>query len=319
MRVVTLTALLAAAAGAAGCGGDTPTDPRSGPGPLASVGWGAHGGGPPGGLVFSSQRDGNKEIYRASADGQDLLRVTNTTADEYYPELSGNGRQVVFTSKRTGNAEIFVADGDGGNALNLSAHPGDDDWARWSPNGRQVVFHSNRDGNYELYLVNVDGTGLTRLTSYAGIDQWPDWSPDGKRLAFRRDMDIYLMDLDGGNLERLTNLPTTLDQMAAWSPNGKQLAFMSFRDGYCSVFVMNADGTEPVNLTPKTPGDLSSAWCSRAPAWSPNGQRIFFMSFRPSTGGSGAAYNEIFVMDADGTGLTRLTTTAGEDGGPRMR
>jgi Tol biopolymer transport system component len=43
------------------------------------------------------------------------------------------------------------------------------------------------------------------------------------------------------------------------------------------------------------------------------------MSFRPSTGGAGAAFNEIFVMNADGSGQTRLTFTAREDGGPRAR
>jgi Tol biopolymer transport system component len=152
-----------------------------------------------GGWCFPARGTATRR-YLTSADGLGPRRITNTTADEYYPELSGNGQQVVFTSKRTGNAEIFVAGTDGGNALNLSNDPGDDDWARWSPNGRQVVFHSNRDGNYELYLVNVDGTGLTRLTNYGGVDQWADWSPDGKRLAFRRDVDVYLMDLDGGNL-----------------------------------------------------------------------------------------------------------------------
>jgi TolB protein len=132
-------------------------------------------------------------------------------------------------------------------------------------------------------------------------------------------MDVYVMDVDGGNLERLTNLPATLDQMAVWSPNGKRLAFMSFRDGYCSVFAMNADGSDPVNLTPKAAADPPAAWCSRAPAWSRNSQQIYFMSFRPSTGGSGAAYNDIFVMNADGSDVERLTYTSGEDGGPRAR
>lgn len=253
-----------------------------------------------------------------NVDGSNPRRVTSDVADDYYPDLSPNVKQVVFTSKRTGNAEIFVADLDGGNARNLSNNPGDDDWARWSPDGLQVVFHSNRDGNYELYLINADGTGLTRLTNYPGVDQWPDWSPDGKRIAFRRDVDIYAMDVNGDRLERLTNL-TTLDQMAAWSPDGRRLAFMSTRDGYPSVFVMNADGSGPVNLTPKAQADPASAWTSRAPAWSPNGQQIYFMSFRPSTGGIGASFSEIFVMNADGSEVKQLTFTAGEDGGPRVR
>jgi len=309
----------AAALAVAGCGLDTPVDPAAAGDIAPSLAVGEHGGGPPGSIVFSSQRDGNKEIYLMNADGTDPRRVTSNTADDYYPDLSPNGKQVVFTSKRTGNAEILVADLAGGNVRNLSNHTGDDDWARWSPNAQEVVFHSNRDGNYELYLVKADGTGLRRLTSYSGVDQWPDWSPDGKRIAFRRDMDVYVLDVDSGNLERLTNLPATLDQMAVWSPNGKRLAFMSFRDGYCSVFTMNADGSDPVNLTPKATADAANTWCSRAPSWSRTGGQIYFMSFRPSTGGNTAASNEIFVMNADGSDVVRLTYTAGEDGGPRAR
>lgn len=318
-KILTYTAALAGLLLSASCSPDTSLEPALARDVTPAFSVGEHGGGPPGSIVFSSQRDGNKEIYVMNADGSDPRRVTSNTADDYYPDLSPNGKQVVFTSKQTGNAEIFVADLDGGNSRNLSNNSSDDDWARWSPNGQQVVFHSNRDGNYELYLVNVDGTGLARLTNYSGVDQWPDWSPDGKRIALRRDTDVYVLDVDGGNLERLTNLPATVDQMAVWSPNGKQLVFMSFREGYCSVFTMNADGSDPVNLTPKAPADPTSAWCSRAPSWSRTGSQIYFMSFRPITGGSTAAFNEIFVMNADGSDLVRLTYTAGEDGGPRAR
>jgi len=70
-----------------------------------------------------------------------------------------------------------------------------------------------------------------------------------------------------------------------------------------------------VNLTPKDPADPSSAWCSRAPAWSRNGQRLYFMSMRPSTSGD----VELFSMAPDGSALVRLTYSSGEDGGPRMR
>jgi Tol biopolymer transport system component len=103
--------------------------------------------------------------------------------------------------------------------------------------------------------------------------------------------------------------------MAVWSPNGKQLAFMSARDGYPSVWVMNADGSGQTNLTPKDPGDADSEWVSRAPSWSTTGRQIYFMSFRPSTG----LDTEIFLIDFDGTGLARITYTIGVDGSPRAR
>jgi Tol biopolymer transport system component len=78
---------------------------------------------------------------------------------------------------------------------------------------------------------------------------------------------------------------------------------------------MNSDGTDQVNLTPKDPADPNSAWCSRAPTWSRNGQQIYFMSFRPSTAGDA----EIFSMNVDGTNVNRLTFSPGEDGLPTIR
>ena len=305
------------------CDRPAPSEPdggpaRSGVDPLLGVG--AHGGGPPGSVVFYSARGGARKVFVMNADGSGQRAVTTGSGNDLWPHLSPDGRYVAFASNRTGNSEVFVADLNGGTPVNVSNHTGDDNWPRWSPNGREIAFHSNRDGNYNLYIVNADGTGLRRVTSDAALDQWPDWSPDGRQIAFRRGMDVYVVDADGeeAGVRRLTNL-TTLDQMPVWSPDGRQIAFMSLRAGYPSVFLMSAEGDTPehpaINLTPKDPADLASAWLSRAPAWSKNGRRIYFMSFRPSTDRD----VEVFVMNADGTDVTRLTYSTGEDGGPQTR
>jgi Tol biopolymer transport system component len=276
----------------------------------------AEGQGPglPGGLTFYSARAGNNEIYTADLDAGRPLRLTEAAASDIDPDMSRNGRDVIFTSNRTGNNEIFLVGSAGGPAVNLSNHAANDGWARWAPDGWHIVFHSNRDGNFELYVMAADGSGLTRLTNYAGIDQFPDWSPNGQEIAFRRDNDIYVLDLRSGETRRLTAAPP-LNQMPAWSPDGKELVFMSARDGYPSVFVMNADGSGQRNLTPKDAGDIAADWVSRAPSWSRNGRQIYFMSSRPSTG----LDTELFVINADGTGTTRLTSTIGVDGSPRVR
>jgi len=266
-------------------------------------------------VVFFSARAGNNEIYRMTGDPRFPLRITNHPLSDVDPAISPNGGEIVFTSNRSGNNEIYLMGRGGGAAINLTNSPANDGWARWSPNGRQIVFHTNRDGgDFEIYVMDPDGGSPTRLTDHAGIDQFPDWSPAGRQIAFRRDTDIYVMDLDSGETRRLTNA-APLNQMPAWSPNGKQLAFMSTRDGYPSVFVMNADGSEQTNVTPKDPGDLASDWVSRAPAWSMNGRQIYFMSSRPSTG----LDTELFMINADGSDLTRLTNSIGMDGSPRGR
>jgi TolB protein len=274
----------------------------------------AQGRGAPGSVVFYSARAGNNEIYVMDPDGGRPTRVTEHPASDVDPAISPNGRDIVFTSNRTGNNDIFLVDSVGGPAINLTNDVANDGWARWAPNGEHIVFQSNRDGNFEIYVMNRDGSGQTRLTNYPGIDQFPDWSQNGQEIAFRRDLDIYVMDLSTGEIRRLTNAPP-LNQMAAWSPNGRQLVFMSARDGYPSVFIMGADGGGQRNLTPKDPSDADVEWVSRAPSWSTDGRHIYFMSSRPSTG----LDTELFVMDLDGAGLTRLTTSSGVDGSPRSR
>jgi TolB protein len=309
-------ALLAAAVAA--CAHEQPRDTSdlTAPSERAALGVGPHGGGPPGGVVFYSRRGGSAKIYRMNADGSDVTRVTNGPGDDLWPDISPNGRQVVFASNRSGNNEIYVLDLEDGTLTNVSNSPADDSWPRWSPDGREIVFHSNRAGNYDIYVVNADGTGLRSITTNTTLDQWPDWSPDGHRIAFRRGNDVYVADADGveQNVQRLTFFPTAINQMATWAPDGRHIAFMSLREGYCAVFLMNADGSNPVNLTPKGAADASSSWCSRAPSWSRDG-RIYFMSFRTTTSGD----VEIFSMADDGSDLRRLTTSAGEDGGPRAR
>jgi TolB protein len=192
-----------------------------------------------------------------------------------------------------------------------------DEWARWSPNGNQIVFDSNRDGGvFEIYVMNADGSSPTELTSPPILGRYPSWSPNGQQIVLRRGIDIYTINADGsGAPVQLTseNAPS-FAQMPAWSPDGRYIAFMSFRAGYCSVFRMNADGSNQVNLTPKNPSDPATSWCSRAPSWSIDGRQIYFMSSRPSTGGQ----NEIFLMNADGSYARQLTNT-GTNGSPTAR
>lgn len=298
-----------------------PATARSNPGAPSLSSVGAHEVGPPGSVTFYSARGGSQKIYLMNPEGSAEQQVTSGAGNDFWPDLSPNGRFLTFVSNRSGNNEIYVLDVRDGTLVDVSNDTGDDNWPRWSPNGQRIAFHSNRNGNYNLFTVNADGTDLQRVTNDPALDQFPDWSPDGKQLAFRRGTDVYVADAEGEehNVRRLTFLPAFLNQMPAWSPNGREIAFMSTRDGYPSVFLMSAEGDTPdhpaVNLTPKNPGDAASAWVSRAPSWSKDGRVIYFMSLRPSTGGD----VEIFAMNADGSSATQLTHSAGEDGGPRMR
>lgn len=255
----------------------------------------------------------NFEVHVMDPDGSNQTRITFDERNDQQPNISPNGRQIVFASSRItetnpeGDLEIFVMDADGGSVRQLTFNGAGifDAQPRWSPDGKQIVFHSNMNGNFEIYLIDADGANLTRVTDYAGLDQFPEWSPNGKQISIRRDTDIYLIDLDGTNPIRLTE-NAALNQMASWSPNGKRIAFMSSRNGYCSVYVMNSDGSDQTNLTPKPDGVPNNQFCSRAPAWSRNARHIYFSSFRPETD----FWENIFVMNSDGGNVTQLTFDA---------
>ena len=176
-------------------------------------------------IVFSSERDGNPEIYVMDTNGGNQRRLTNNPDDDWEPSWSPDGKRIAFSSDRDGASEIYVMDADGGNQLNLTNNnPGLDSSPSWSPDGKRIAFSSNRDNKkgrfiFEIYVMDADGGNQQNLTNNPWDDQSPSWSPDGKRIVFsaRRPGhfetkfaitdEIYVMDADGGNEQRLTGIP----------------------------------------------------------------------------------------------------------------
>jgi Tol biopolymer transport system component len=112
------------------------------------------------------------------------------------------------------------------------------------------------------------------------------------QYSFTASGDLYRMDRTGANVVRLTTGPgTASNYQPAVSPDGRKIAFVSTRDGNPEIYVMNADGTNPVRLT-------NLATLEWGPAWSPDGARIAFVAESPQTGDA-----VIRVMNADGSGV----------------
>jgi len=162
-------------------------------------------------IAFSSDRDGNFEIYVMNADGSNPIRLTYDDAADLYPGWSPDGRKITFESDRDGNSEIYVMNADGSSPVNVTHNPAADVHARWSPRGNTIAFDSDRDGNQEIYVMRSDGSGQTRLTRNSGDDYGPAWSPGADALAFTTNRDgnyeIYVMLPDGSQPTRLTNNP----------------------------------------------------------------------------------------------------------------
>ena len=283
-------------------------------------------------ITFVSQRDGNPEIYVMDADGGNQRRLTNNPAKDWDPSWSPDGKQIAFVSDRDEHPhfvpgwfsfEIYVMDADGDNQRRLTNNPADDRGPAWSPDGTRIVFMSMRDGHiidfaptYEIYVMDADGGNPQNLTNNPSDDRYPSWSPDGKRIVFvserpghfRGDIgittEIYVMDADGGNQQRLSENRQT-DWFPSWSPDGERIVYAADRKGdfeNFDIYVMDVDGGNQQKLT-NNRGDDS------APSWSPDSSRIAFYSRRDGNA-------EIYVMDVDGGNPQNLTNNPHADASP---
>ena len=186
-------------------------------------------------VVFTSNRNGNYDLYVANTDLTGLIRLTDHPADDRDPAWSPDGTRIAFRSRRDGNNEIYVLDLATRVVTRLTTGPSDDLKPAWSPDGGELAFMSARDGNLELYLMQADGTGLVRLTCDPGVDGFPSFSPGGDRIVFHSDRegnyDVFITamprtgeDCASLPLHRLTSNPA--DEMApVWA--GEAIWLMS--------------------------------------------------------------------------------------------
>ena len=288
-------------------------------------------------IVFdgSSGNSGNVDVFVISLDGTQLEQLTHTTGrsqDRQWPSRasrvaswSPDHAQIVFASNMDdgGKLDIYVMDADGRNVKRLTHEPGISySTPVWAPDGSRIAF--TRWGSETkisaVLTMRSDGTDIRRLTSETVSAYYPSWSPDGPEIAFtgniagasNKKTGIYLIEADGSNLCRLTE--NTGDQAPDWSPDGSQIAFDTTRDGNFEIYVMNADGSNQRRLTNHFNVDAR-------PSWSPDGRQIVFHSSRHllhKTEENPAGYStyEIYVMDADGSNVRRLTFNDKFDGHP---
>jgi len=206
-------------------------------------------------------------MYTIHADGSNLTQLTDFRSAN--GDWSPDGSKIVFQSDHQNEPEdtpdIYIIDANGENLVEILDAPETADYSpRWSPAGDKILFLSNKSGKAEIYSMNPDGSDVTQLSD--SKDQLVDaaWSHDGSRLAFSYGsgnvVNLYASDPDANsNVVRLTS-SGDMNQFVSWSGDGEQVVFSSNRSGNWDLWTVNADGSNPVQLTDDEHYDAYADW-----------------------------------------------------------
>jgi Tol biopolymer transport system component len=276
-------------------------------------------------FVFTSDRDGDLEIFARRTDGS-TVQVTRNRVDDLQAVWSPDGSRLAVVRQVGQGTALVVMDADGTGARRLTSpvtfadgRASSDTDPAWSPDGRTIAFTSDRASGQEpeIHRIDADGTDLRRLTRtepFVG-DFHPTWSPDGRFLYFTSDragvfnQEIHRMRPDGSGVQRITRTPDGVDDgVPDVAPNGARIVFSSMRaNGTQDLFTMDRDGSGVRPLgTPTADRDEVFA------QWTANGSQVVFMRF----GTPEQPNSTIWVVDADGSDRRSLTTGRFDDSMP---
>lgn len=222
-------------------------------------------------LAFTSNQDGNLDIYTMYVDGSGLTNLTNNPARDVDPVWSPDGKHIAFESDRDGFMQIYVMNADGSNVIQLTNNKADHimslNYNRslanpWSPDGNQLVILQKVDAEkWMLYALDVNDGTMTPLVQELGIYGHATWSPDGKHVAFISNdsqsvslNSIYVVDTGGSNLTEVTqNLP--MEEIPTglfapdyyWSRDGQSIFFVASNLNYITKNGLGSDSKDIYN------------------------------------------------------------------------
>ncbi len=269
------------------------------------------------GLIAFTRYDG---IYVMREDGSGVraIRRGGVVSLAWSPD----GRKLAFTNGR----DIWVMDADGTDPVRVAANEDPTHGVvmspTWSPDGKRIAYTASSEADRDIWVVNADGSNRRRLARTPRVWEYElDWNPAG-RIAFTNIVGmfsrLYVMNANGSNVRILTPGYAFEASTPDWSPNGRRIAFVhrlgSTPIPDAEIWIMDTRSRSRVRLT--------TAETDNDPNWSPDGREIAFVrgggtwadsiGFPPRKRSS----SEIYVMNADGTGVTRLTHNRVGEGSP---
>jgi len=227
------------------------------------------------------------------------LALACTAAPPAAATYEGNNGRIAFGAFFAANtqADIWsVRPGQDG-LHQLTDAPGHDICPAYSADGKQIAFCSDRTGAYEIWVMKANGKQERQITHLGTSATFPDFAPDGRRLAFaapppgETNAELWLVPTEGGAPTRVTHTPDTSERHPVWSPDGSKLLFVRLAGGTSGqLWTLDVRSGQETQLT------FDPTFKDQTPDWSPDGARIAY-----------AADDDIWIMQADGTGQVNLT------------
>ena len=240
-------------------------------------------------IAFTSNRDGNPEIYIMNPDGSEQTNLTQHNAVDYSPAWSPTGEQILFVSDRHGTRDLYLMNSDGTNVRKVfnklvgRQHP------TWSPDGKQFAYH--RFNKLVIYIASSDGKNDKKLTN--GL--WPVWSPDGTEIAFVADEKFAIiadrvLQVENSKIQ-IINLQTNVEETLlpeeklmlgpAWSPNGTKIAFSWVNPDALPIAGKDIGDTEAIYIVNRDGSGLKQIvdaddTAASNPIWAPQGNELVY-------------------------------------------
>ena len=237
-------------------------------------------------------------IYFVSVEGGEKKKITSpdqSANGDYFPAFSPNGRWLAFKreTRQRDLGGIYVQQLDGGAVHQITSGPEVISGLTWVSEDR-LVYSSDRTGRWQLWTISRDG-GAPEVLDVAGRNALqPNASRDGQKLVYTetfRDTNVWRLNIALKERERAE--PSQLissqgkNDSAQYSPDGKRIAFVSDRSGAKEIWLCNADGSNPLQLT------SSNGVTVGTPRWSPDGRKIVYDSVKDG-------YTVIYIISTEG-------------------
>jgi Tol biopolymer transport system component len=196
------------------------------------------------------------------------------------PAVSPDGTRIAFLSNKDGNDDVYVVARDGTGEVRLTNTPDEKSRPSWSADGKHVWFSSFASGVSRIYSIDPDGRNLKQIGTVPG--RAATLSHNAKRVLYSTggwtSVRLSVSNLDGSHARILADNAPVLWNVQ-WSPDDKRIAYTgrSPEEKALSVWIMNADGSHPRQITHLAPGEGGA----QLPAWSSDGRQIAMQANDP--------------------------------------